>query len=343
MDFIVGLPKTVQGYTTITVFVDRLTKMVRLAPAPTGVTAAMTANLFLHHVFRHHGMPAEVITDRGSQFACAFWEQFLTLLDSRPLLSTAYHAQTDGQTERMNRVLEDMLRHYVGPTLSDWDTLLPLAEFAINNSLNTSVQNTPFFLNYGRHPRTPLTRETQTSIPEADRKAHWVHRALAEAKRCLEAAQQRQKAYYDAKKQPVSYQPSDLVLLSTKNMAKQGKLMPKWIGPYPVVRMVGKAAVELALPPEARIHPTFHVSLIKPYTSDGPVQPAPPVGWLNGEPYWRVERILLHRDRHVGRKTVREFLVKWEGWTDEHNSWVPDCDFSDDVAQKTYWEWVRNH
>jgi hypothetical protein len=104
--------------------------------------------------------------------------------------------------------------------------------------------------------------------------------------------------------------------------------------------MVRPAAVRLQLPPEYRIHPTFHVSLIKPYRTDGPVQPPPPVAWLDGEPYWKVERILLHRDRKIGRKTVRQYLVKWVGYSEEHNMWIDDSAFADNTAQEEYWAWV---
>ena len=105
---------------------------------------------------------------------------------------------------------------------------------------------------------------------------------------------------------------------------------------------LGNAAVRLDLPAKYRIHNTFHVSLVKPYRADGTVQLPPPVDWLNDEPYWSVERILSHRDKKEGRRTVREYLVKWTGYGDEHNSWVPDAHFTDHVAQDQCWAWVKS-
>jgi hypothetical protein len=265
-----------------------------------------------------------------------FWDALLKHLGSSCRLSTAYHPQTDGQTERMNRVLEDMLRHFINPTRTDWDVLLPMMEFAINNSYNTSIRNTPFFLNYGRHPSTPLTREMESLVPTTDRKADWLNRALTEAKRCLEAAQQRQKAYADRTRAPITFRPGDRVLLSTKNFNKN-KLMPKWVGPYPVKEMIGKAAVRLELPEQFRVHPTFHTSLVRPYRSDGTVQPPPPADWVGGEPAYKVERILFHR--RVGSKPKTwEYLVKWEGQGHENDMWVPDSHFTDHSAQDLYWD-----
>jgi transposase InsO family protein len=174
--------------------------MAHLAPTTNNVNAEQTADLFVQHVFRAHGMPANIVTDRGTQFTGAFWTALCKKLGTDRHLTSAYHPQSNGQTERLNRVLEDMLRHYIGSSETEWDSLLPIAEFAINSAYNTSIQNTPFFLNYGRHPRTPLLRELDTAVPAAERKTDWLHTAISRAKRCLEAAQQRQKAYYDRNK-----------------------------------------------------------------------------------------------------------------------------------------------
>jgi hypothetical protein len=116
--------------------------------------------------------------------------------------------------------------------------------------------------------------------------------------------------------------------------------MPKYLGPFPVRRMVGAAAAELELPPSYRIHPTFHVSLLRPFTGPASADPPPdpgPVAFDQGVPLYTVERILTHRDRSIGRSKVREYLVKWEGFSDESNSWEPDKNFTDSLAQDAYW------
>lgn len=347
-DFITQLPRTPRhGYDSIAVYVDRLTKMVHFKPCKTTITAEQSAELFLNAVFTLHGMPKSIVSDRGSQFANRFWPAFTGLLGSRSVLSTAFHPQTDGQTENMNRTLEDMLRHYIGSDHNDWDVLLPLAEFAVNNSFQSSIGMTPFFCNYGRHPHTPLTRELQSAIPEAALMADAILEAQDKAKKALLAAQSRQKTAHDKRHVPVIFKTGQQVLLNTRNLKFKHpqnkklarKLLPKFVGPFPVECMVGKAAVRLTLPPAYRIHNTFHVSLIHAYRSDGRVQP-PPISILDQDPTCPVERVLLHRPCKPGSKKL-EFLVKWAGRGPEHNEWLPELNFTESVLLDEYWLTVK--
>ena len=170
MDFITQLLVTASGHDAICVFVDRLTKMVRMAPTTSDVDAVGAARLFIDHVFRHHGMCTTLVADRGTQFTSRFFRTLMTELDCQQALSTAHHPQTNDQTERMNRILEDTLRHYVGPQQYQCDLHLPLVEFAINNSKQGSTRYTPFYLNYGRHPVTPTTLGLSTD--STHREAH---------------------------------------------------------------------------------------------------------------------------------------------------------------------------
>jgi hypothetical protein len=168
-----------------------------------------------------HGVPKTLVSDRDSKFTSKFWRALAALMDTRLLLSSAYHPQTDGQTERMNRVLEETIRHYIDPTQTNWDQLLPMAEFAINSSVSASTGETPFFLNYGRHPRTPAVHSLDCTVPAAVNTAQTIETSIARAMRCLEAAQQRQKAY-DQRKIPVTFAPGQSVWLSTKNIKTKG-------------------------------------------------------------------------------------------------------------------------
>jgi transposase InsO family protein len=129
MDFITGLPVTANGYSAIFVVVDKL-------PCTENIDAKRTADLFVRHVFKDHGLPKEVISDRGHQFVGTFIKALYALLGSKQCLSTSYHPQSDGQSERMNRVLEETLRHYVSADMTNWDLYLPLCEFAVNTSYN---------------------------------------------------------------------------------------------------------------------------------------------------------------------------------------------------------------
>ena len=157
MDFIFGFPEDNARNVGVVVFVDRLSKMVHLAPVRKSVTAAETASIFLEHVFRLHGLPVSIVSDRDPRFTAAFWRELFRLLKTDLAMSTADHPETDGQTERVNRVVEDIIRSIAVDHPRDWSHWLPFAEFAVNNSVHASTGVTPFFFNNMRHPRVPAT------------------------------------------------------------------------------------------------------------------------------------------------------------------------------------------
>jgi hypothetical protein len=359
MDLIVSLPRTAAGFTAIAVFVDRLSKMVRLAPCRDDTTAAEFADLFVQHVFRSHGLPAQIVSDRDPRFVSKFWRALMERLGVSQALSSAFHPQTDGNTERVNRVLEDMLRHFVDPTQADWDALLPLVEFAINDSYHESVRSTPFVLNYGKRPRLPMDLilrgeespdvESTPTNDSADNIAARIQSVVSEAKQCLDAAQQRQKAYADQFRRDYTFAVGSDVLLSTKhiNIKMKGtpKLLPRWVGPFKVLQQINPVAYKLDLPASLKIHPVFHASLLKAY-EPGRVTPPPPPEVVDGEMEWEVESILAHKDVQVKRKKNRsrtpvfrrQYLVKWLGYDDTHNTWEPEehCRNSPELIAE-YW------
>ncbi|KAE8902899.1 hypothetical protein PF005_g8151 [Phytophthora fragariae] len=154
MDFIFGLPPDVEGRTGVLVFVDRFTKMVHLIPVSDTVTSAETATHFIDCVLRHHGLPESSVSDRDQRVTSAFWSSLFQLLGAKLSISTAAHPETDGQTERVNRVLEDVLRSYA-TSFANCSPFLLLAEFVLNNAEHASTCLTPFFANNARHPRVP--------------------------------------------------------------------------------------------------------------------------------------------------------------------------------------------
>ena len=156
MDFIVGLPKTAKGYDSIWVVVDRLTKSAHFIQVKTGYKSHQYAELYIARVVSLQGVPKTIISDRGSQFVARFWEQLQASLGTQLIRSSGYHPQTDGQTERINQILEDMLRACALTYSQKWDECLPLAEFAYNNSYQESIKMAPFEALYGRRCRTPL-------------------------------------------------------------------------------------------------------------------------------------------------------------------------------------------
>ena len=357
MDFITALPKTKAGKTAILVFVCRLTKMVHMCATVNECSSQDCAFLFLNTVFKLHGAPLELISDRDTRFTSAVWAELCELMQIKRCMSTAYHPQSDGQTERMNRVLEDMLRHYVSPTQTDWDTHLPLVEFAINNAYQESVQSTPFMLNYGRHPHTPASISMPGTGPrqQAQDRARAdgsfaecftdeMQQTIAHAWKSLLSAQQRQKAYHDRKARAKQFNVGDRVLLSTKNTAFKNpgtaKLLPKYAGPFQVLERIGIAAYKLLLPESMKVHDVFHVSLLEPYRDDRRCQPPPVTLFLDGDVQFEIEAVLAVRQR---RRNKKEFLVKWLGYGPEHNSWEPESNLTNctEVLQ-TFWDAQRS-
>jgi len=156
MDFVVGLPRTQKGYDSIWVIIDRFTKSAHFIPVKTSYTAATYAELYISRIVSLHGVPVSITLDRGSVFVSRFWEQLQTALGTKLIHSSAYHPQTSGQVERVNQILEDMLRACVLTYSTKWDECLPLAEFAYNNSYQKSLEMAPFEALYGRRCRTPL-------------------------------------------------------------------------------------------------------------------------------------------------------------------------------------------
>jgi hypothetical protein len=196
MDFIVGLPRTSAGYDSIWVIVDRLTKVAQFIPVKTTYLGAKLAELYMAQIVCLHGVPKKIVSDRGSQFTSRYWKKLHEFLDTRLNFSSAYHPQTDGQTERTNQVLEDMLRACALKHGGSWDKSLLYAEFSYNNSYQASLKMSPFEALYGRKCRTLLywdqTGERQLFGPEIIQEAE---EQVHQIRENLRTAQSRQKSY----------------------------------------------------------------------------------------------------------------------------------------------------
>ena len=329
MDFITGLPCTAAGHDAVMVFCDRLTKMVHFAACTTTIDAAGAAKLFRNHVFTAHGLPVSIVSDRDTRFTSEFWSALVELLGVKHKMSSAFHPQTDGQTERVNRVLEEYLRHYVSPSHDDWNDWLPLAEFAYNNSVHEAIGETPFFLNYGVHPRLPGAVRTQAKVvPAASEFAQRMTQIMEKAKIRLEAARQRAMQIANPGRRDSVFSVGDQVLLSSRNIAMKtpgsNKLLPKYLGPFKVAEVLSPVSYRLELPTSMRCHNVFHVGLLLEYKTDGRDQPPPPALEFDdgeGGQWFEIDRILSHREVRVGRRVVMQYLVKWTGYGDEYNEW----------------------
>ena len=340
MDLITCLPKSAKGHDAIVVFVDRLTKMVHFQPCSTTCTGLDLASMFMWQVFRLHGMPKEIISDRDPRLMSDLWQSICSMLNVKHRKSTAFHPQTDGQTERVNRVLEEVLRHFVNPNQNNWDDLLPTAEFAINSAYHESIKTTPFYLTYGCVPRTPLTVHLESKTPAAQDFVREAQVALQRVKDTLYAAQRRYKALYDQKRRDVELKVGEKVLLNTKNIkftpSSSRKLMPRWIGPYEIVKVVNPVAYKLSLPgPMQRLHDVFHISLLKPFVASDRTQAEPPPLDVEGELEWEVEALVRHR--FVRSKL--EYFVHWVGYDYGHHSWEPEENLTNcaELVQE-YWD-----
>eukprot|EP00877_Chromochloris_zofingiensis_P003160 jgi/Chrzof1/12845/Cz07g09130.t1 len=315
LDLVTCMPKTQRGNDTVVVFVDRLSKMVHFhACTQQGTDAVAMAHIFIEQVYRLHGVPKEFVSDIDPRFTGEYWAEVCKLLGTKRALSSSYHPQTDGQTERANRVLEEMLRHYVNPSsMDDWDGVkLALAEFAVNNAWQESVQDTPFRLNYGQHPLTPASVDVDVRVPAAKEFTDGIAQAERRAKTLLQAAQQRQKAYADQGRREASFDVGDEVLLNTKNLRLVNpgsrKLLPKWIGPLTIVSKAGRT------------------------------QPPPPPDLVDGELEYEVEDIIEYAWKGKGRARKRWYYVKWVGYGPEWNEWIPEENLANsaDILQE-FW------
>ncbi|CAJ0951492.1 unnamed protein product [Ranitomeya imitator] len=242
--------------------------MVHLVPLPWLPSARALAALFIKHIYRLHGMPDKIVSDRGPQFASRFWRELCHLLSIELNLSSAYHPETNGLVERANQTLVTYLRHFVSARQDDWASLLPWAEFALNNAVADSTGQTPFLLNYGQHPRVPVPMP----VSSADsRVADWAVEAQDiwdRTQDAIRASKERMRPSADAHRRPApTFVPGDLVWLSARNIrlrVESTKFAPRYLGPFKVLEQVNPVVYRLALPPHLGITDTFHVSLLKP-------------------------------------------------------------------------------
>ena len=328
MDFITDLPLSKRRgtvYDAILVVIDRYTKMVIYIPTQKTVNAPELADLFLDVIGRV-GAPDGIVSDRGSLFTSSFWSAICYHMAIKRKLLTAFHPQTDGITERHNQVLEQYLRIYCNEEQNNWAGLLPMAEFAYHNSFHKSLGMTPFMAMYGYNPEIRFEGEAleEGNVPTAKERVQKLHEIRAKLADTYRSAVADQQKYFNAKHKPKGFQVGSLVMLSAKNLKQKRpsrKLSHKFIGPFKVLDAVGAQAYRLALPSNYRIHNVFHVTLLEPYdrsrhNDDGFM---PPPELIDDEEQWEVEEVLARRRR----QGVVQYKVKWQGFGDEYNEWIP--------------------
>ncbi|GJS73249.1 reverse transcriptase domain-containing protein [Tanacetum coccineum] len=267
MDFITKLPKTAAGFDSIWVIVDRLTKSAHFLPMKETDSTEKLTRLYMKEIVARHGIPVSIISDRDSHFTSRVWQSLHKALGTQLNLSTAYHPQTDGQSERTIQTLEDMLRACVIDFGNGWDRHLPLVEFSYNNSYHTSIKAAPFEALYGRKCRSPVcwaeVGEAQLTGPEI---IHETTEKIFKIRDRMQAARDRQKSYADKRRRPLEFEVGDKVMLKVApwkgvmRFGKRGKLNPRYIGPFRIIERIGLVAYRLELPQElSRVHNVFHV------------------------------------------------------------------------------------
>src|SRR6201999_284272 len=332
MDFITDLPKS-DSFDTILVIVDRLTKMALFIPTTKSVTAEQFADLFILHVFAKHGLPENMTSDRGTQWRNEFFDSLSKLLRVQVRLSTAHHPQTDGQTERVNQILEQYLRIYCSYQQDDWSKLLPLAEFSYNNASHSGTGVSPFSANKGFNPRDGLDLSQQVSDLSARTKVENMDEMFRFLREHLKVTQAQYLPSANAKRQDNFrsgeniFKVGDMVHLSTKNITTERptkKIDWKQAGPFEIVSVISSHAFRLKLSPKMRIHPVFHVALLEPAKRNTiphrEIPPPPPIV-VEGEEEHKVSEIVDLRIKY--RKVY--YRVRWLGWegTPEEYSWEP--------------------
>jgi hypothetical protein len=324
MDLVTDLSVNSDGYDSIVVFVDRLSEM-DLAPCYKTTYVEQFEDIFLDTVVKHHGLPDQLVSDRGSIWTSKFWHTLRGALGIFVAMSITYHPQSDGNTERVNRIMEDILHHFVDPAQSNWAKLLPLVEFAINDSWQELVQAIPFVLNNGKRPHLPLAKllrgEGRLDVPDCvttEERAQSILSAVKPAKVAMHAAQQRQAVAANRRRRDLNIAAGDSVYLSTVNIKLNckgsPKLLPRWIGPFKVLEQINPVAFCSELPDNLNIHNVFHMSLLKPVTpgtSGTSLTAPPPPTMVDGALEYEVERVESHR--FVGHGKL-QFHVKWLGY-----------------------------
>ncbi|GKC63648.1 putative reverse transcriptase domain-containing protein [Tanacetum coccineum] len=280
MDLVTKLPKSSSGYDAIWVIVDRLTKSAHFLPIREDYKTEKLARIYINEIVARHGVPVSIISDRDGRFASHLWQALQKALGTKLNMSTAYHPETDGQSERTIQTLEDMLRACVMDFGGSWDTHLPLVEFSYNNSYHKSIKCAPFEALYGRKCRSPViwaeVGESQLIGPEIMQETT---EKIFQIKERLKTARSRQKSYADKRRKPLEFKVGDRVLLKVSpwkgvvRFGKKGKLAPRYVGPFEIVECVGPVAYRLRLPQELScIHDTFHVSNLKKCLAESDVQ-----------------------------------------------------------------------
>lgn len=355
IDFIGPLPEE-NGFDCLITMTDRLNSDVQLVPCTTRTTAEQLAGLFFDKWYCENGLPLGIILDRDKLFMAKFWKHLMLLTGIKHRASSAYHPQTDGASERTNKTVNQVIRFHMERNQTGWLRALPRVCFAIMNTVNRSTGYSPFQLKYGRSPRIvqPLVDTPPRPSREHISACEVITRVtqdVAEAKDNLMVAKISQSYHANKyRKDDPEYKIGDSVMLSTLNRRKEHKLkgekrvakfMPRFDGPYLITGVHKKASeVTIDIPTQPNAYPSFHTSLIKPFTANDAAkyptrtlaEPGPII--VDGVEEYTVSKIITHRKIGQGY----QYRVQFEGWGPEHKRWIAGRELEDNEALDLYWK-----
>jgi hypothetical protein len=321
----------------IMLVIDKMTKRCHLVPSKSTDTASSTARRFFDSIVRLHGLPAIIVSDRDSKFTSLFWRTLFDRYGTKLALSSSYHPQTDGQSERMVRTVKEMLRSVVNHKQDNWTDQLSSIEYAYNNSVHPSTNMTPFELDLGFHPRGMYSflSDTTTEVQSTTDFIEALTASQTTAHEYLEKTRQAQANQVNkGRPKPTNYDEGDLVMLSTKYInppflqgAGSRKLKAKYVGPFKVLRRISPTSYEIDLPANIHVHPVINLEYLKDYHptpdrfSARDVPPPEPIESAAGaEPEYEVDHIKDHR---TTKKQGLQYLVSWLNYPPEEDSWEP--------------------
>ncbi|KAM3850576.1 A disintegrin and metalloproteinase with thrombospondin motifs 14-like [Diretmus argenteus] len=325
LDFVTGLPPS-KGNSVVLTIVDRFSKAANFLALPKLPTAFVTAELLFNHIVRIHGIPSDIVSDRGPQFISQVWRAFCKAMGATVSLSSGHHPQTNGQAERTNQDLEATLRCVAEADPTSWSTQLAWVEYAHNTLVSSATGMSPFNASLGYQPPLFPAQEVQLAVPSVQEHVRHCRAIWKDTRAALEKAQEAAQHSANKRRDPApQYQPGQSVWLSTKNiplLTESRKLSPRFIGPFTIDRIINPTVVKLSLPDNMKVHPVFHVSQLKQVSSSPlcpPSVPPPPPRLIDDHPAFTVRRLVDVRPRGRGF----QFLIDWEGYGPEERSWVP--------------------
>nr|AAL79340.1 Putative 22 kDa kafirin cluster; Ty3-Gypsy type [Oryza sativa]AAM48279.1 Putative 22 kDa kafirin cluster; Ty3-Gypsy type [Oryza sativa Japonica Group]AAP53268.1 retrotransposon protein, putative, Ty3-gypsy subclass [Oryza sativa Japonica Group] len=343
MDFVQGLPTTPAGNDSIWVIVDRLTKSTHFLPVKRNFSLKKLAKLYVKEIVSLHGVPVRIVSDRDTRFLSKFWKSLHRAPGTKLDFSTAYHPQTDGQTERVNQIIEDMLRSCILEFKGSWEEFMPLAEFAYNNSYQSSIRMAPYEALYGRKCRTPVcwneVGERKLLGPDIIQQTKETIRLI---RKRLQTAQNRQKSYVDNRRRDLRFDIGDWVYLKVspmKGVKRFGlgkKLSPRYVGPFAIVKRIGEVAYKVKLPDALiGVHDVFHISMIRKCLRRPSDQVEIPMAELRNDLTYQEYPVCIldTKDGKTRNRNIRFLKVQWSHHTQDEATWEKEDDLQKNYPQ----------